>query len=114
MRRALHIAIGVLAVILLVRPLDCFANAPLSRAAADCCQKGQCAPSANADDCCKATVPGGGELVSSKAANVPTPDFILPEVFGSMHEVFAAHVSAHVLAPRGSPPIANLSLPLLV
>jgi hypothetical protein len=114
MRRALHIAISVLAVILLVRPLDCFANSTLSHAAADCCKKGNCAPSANADDCCKVTVPGGNELVPSKAANVPTPDFMLPEVFGSMPEVFAAHVSVNVLAPRGSPPILDLSLPLLI
>jgi hypothetical protein len=114
MRRALHIAISVLAVILIIRPLDCFANAPLSRAAADCCKKGKCAPSANADDCCKVTVPGGNELVPSKAANVPTPDLILPEAFGSMPEVFAAHVSVNVLAPPGSPPILNLSLPLLI
>jgi hypothetical protein len=53
-------------------------------------------------------------LVPSKAANVPTPDFMLPEVFGSMPEVFAAHVSVNVLAPRGSPPILDLSLPLLI
>ena len=69
MRRGLHIAISLLAVIMLIRPFDCFASGAPTREAADCCLKGKCNPSANSDGCCKNTVPAGDQLVTAKAAD---------------------------------------------
>src|SRR5258708_28973370 len=71
-RRSMHIVIAVLAVLLLVRPFDCFASGKFDQKAADCCKKGKCSPS-NSDDCCKATVPGGNQLVTSKAPGHSAP-----------------------------------------
>src|ERR1700674_2020568 len=69
MRRGIHMAISLIAVLLLVRPFDCFATGASSQKAANCCLKGKCAPTANSDDCCKNTVPDGNQLVTSKAAD---------------------------------------------
>ena len=66
-------AISLMAVLLLVRPFDCFATGAWSQKAADCCLKGKCAPTAKSDDCCKNTVPDGNQLVTSKAANHSHP-----------------------------------------
>ncbi len=73
MRRGIHIVMSLIAVILLVRPFDCFAlGAPIQKVA-DCCLKGKCAPTAKSDDCCKNTVPDGNQLVTSKAADHSHP-----------------------------------------
>ena len=69
MRRGLHIAISLIAVVLLVRPFDCFASSEKTREAADCCLKGTCHPSANSDGCCKNTVPDGNQLATAKAGD---------------------------------------------
>ena len=68
MRRGFHIAISLMAVVLLVRPFDCFAATAPSRQAADCCLKGKCVPTANSDGCCKNIVPDDNQLAPSKAA----------------------------------------------
>src|SRR5437762_3155841 len=73
MRRGVHFAISLIAVILLVRPFDCFANGAPTQKAADCCLKGKCAPTANSDECCKSTIPYAGQLVTSKAADHSAP-----------------------------------------
>lgn len=73
MRRGIHIAISLIAVILLVRPLDCFAAGTPSRQAADCCLKGKCVPTANSDECCKNTVPENDRLAPSKVATDSSP-----------------------------------------
>lgn len=73
MRRGIHIAISLIAVILLVRPFDCFAFGNPSRRAADCCLKDKCVPTANSDECCKNTVPDNNQLAPSKAATHSSP-----------------------------------------
>lgn len=73
MRRGIQFSICLIAVILLVRPLDCFAlGAPVQKAA-DCCLKGKCTPTANSDECCKSTVPDASQLLTSKAADHSFP-----------------------------------------
>src|SRR6266481_733096 len=72
LRRSVLIAVALLAVFLLVRPLDCFSSGKFDQKAADCCKKGKCSPS-NSDDCCKATVPGGNQLATSKAPGHSSP-----------------------------------------
>ena len=69
MQRGIHISIALIAVLLLVRPFDCFAIGASSQKAAECCLKGKCVPTAKSDDCCKNTVPDGNQLVTSKAAD---------------------------------------------
>src|SRR5579872_7540611 len=75
MRRSMHIAVALLAVFLVTRPFDCFAGGKFDQKAADCCKKGKCSPS-NSDDCCKATVQGGNQFVTSKAPDHSSP--VLP------------------------------------
>jgi hypothetical protein len=79
MRRGVQIVISLLAVVLLLRPFDCFANAR-THEAMDCCLKGKCAPTAKADDCCKNTLPGVTLVVVSKAARHGTPVLALAAV----------------------------------
>ena len=66
MRRGVDIAIAILAVVGLIRPLDCLA-ATFTKQAAACCARGKCLPSANADDCCKGSVPAGKQLTTPKS-----------------------------------------------
>src|ERR1700674_2481912 len=73
MRRGIHIAISLIAVLLLVRPFDCFATGAPSQKSAECCLKGKCAPTAKSDECCKNTVPDSNQLVTSKAADHSAP-----------------------------------------
>lgn len=115
MRRSMHIAVAVIAVLLLVRPFDCFAGGKFDQKAADCCKKGKCSRS-NSDDCCKATVPGGNQLVTSKAPGHSSPVFDLlaedvPSVTSHQPSTFLA---AAVYPPPGSPPDFRLHLPLLI
>jgi hypothetical protein len=80
MRRGVQIVVSLLAIVLLVRPFDCFANVR-TREAMACCLKGKCVPSANADDCCKNTVPAANHLLISKSAGwTPTLAFGVPFV----------------------------------
>src|ERR1700736_1058638 len=72
MRRGVNIAVALLAVLLLVRPLDCFSSGKFDQKAADCCKKGKCSPS-NADDCCKAIVQDGNQLVTTQATDHSAP-----------------------------------------
>src|SRR6266566_653130 len=84
MRRGIHISFSLIAVLLLLKPFDCFSSGPFTQKAADCCKKGKCVPSTNADDCCKGTLPGGKQLVASKAPHhsTPTIDFITVDASG--------------------------------
>ena len=116
MRRSIHIAVAVLAVLLLVRPFDCFAGGKFDQKAADCCKKGKCSPS-NSDECCKATVPGGNQFVASKAADhsLPVLDLLAAEVPSATSEpLLLAFLAAVVHPPPGSPPDFRLNLPLLI
>src|SRR5579864_8931482 len=73
MRRGMHIALALLAIILVAKPFDCFAGGAWTKKAADCCKKGKCAPRPDADECCKATVPGGNQFVGAKLVDHSAP-----------------------------------------
>ncbi len=115
MRRSVQIVISLLAIILLVRPFDCFSNVR-TREAMDCCLKGKCVPSANADDCCKNTVPAANHLLLSKAAGHWTPMLALRVPFVSA-PLPPTTAQIHVdLLRRGPPPLnlTALNRPLLI
>ena len=115
MRRSMHIAVAVLAVLLLLRPFDCFAGGKFDQKAADCCKKGKCSPS-NSDECCKATVPGGNQLVTSKAPDPPSPvlDLLAADVPNTTSNPLVSFLAVAVHSPPGSPPDFRLNLPLLI
>ena len=116
MRRGIHIVIALVAVVLLAKPFDCFAGGAWTKKAADCCKKGKCAPTTDADDCCKATVPGGIQFLGSKAADhsVPVVDLVSangPDMSSPLLDggpLFVVH------SPPGSPPDLHRNLPLLI
>jgi len=115
MRRCLHIAVAAFAVLLLIRPFDCFASGKFDQKAADCCKKGKCSPS-NSDDCCKATVQGGTQLVTAKATDHSSPvlDLALADAPGATPQLFVVSFVADMYPPPGSPPDFRLNLPLLI
>jgi hypothetical protein len=114
MRRGVHIAVALLAVLLLIGPFDCFADGKFDQKAADCCKKGKCSPS-NSDDCCKGTVPDGNQI-SPKAPDNPTPLHVVitAEAPVVMALVFAASLPSEAHAAPGSPPGSRVKLPLLI
>jgi hypothetical protein len=100
MKRGLHIVVSLLVVVLLIGPLDCFANAKLNQEAMDCCLKGQCAPTAKSDDCCRNSAPDGGQAVVSKAAPHSAPVVVAATlVFVGTPET-ATHVVSLNIRPR--------------
>ena len=113
MRRGIHIAISLLAVLLLLKPFDCFGAGKFTQEAADCCKKGKCNPSTE-DDCCNGTLPGGKQLVASAAAHHAqfTLDVASTVALGPFEPAVAMRTIATV-AP-GSPPTSRLNLPLLI
>jgi hypothetical protein len=115
MRRGIHIAISLIAVLLLLKPFDCFGTGKFTQEAADCCKKGKCNPS-NGDDCCKGTLPGGKELVASATAHHAqfTLDVATTVALDRFEPVAAMHAIATIAAPLGSPPTSRLNLPLLI
>jgi hypothetical protein len=115
MRRSVDIAVAVFAVLVLLRPFDCFAGA-FTRKAAACCTKGKCLPSKDADECCKGTVPAGTQLSAPKASDdsAPIVALALPDIPVSTAPSLIAFDSDEVLAPPGSPPGKYLNLPLLI
>lgn len=115
MGRSIQFVVSLLAIVLLVRPYDCFASVR-TREAMDCCLKGKCVPSAHADDCCKNTIPAANHLLASKAAGHWTPMLALgvPSVSVPLPTV-AIQISIDLL--RRAPPPLNLSAvnrPLLI
>jgi hypothetical protein len=113
--RCIHGSVSVIAVLLLLKPFDCFSSGQFTPKAADCCKQGKCVPSSNADDCCKGTLPGGKQLVASKALHhsIPALDFI-SSAAGPIAPTFSMVGFSRVEAPRGSPPSSRLNLPLLI
>src|SRR5437016_2355305 len=111
MRRAIHLAVVVLAIILLAKPFDCFASAPLTQEAADCCKKGKCAPTAKADDCCTTTVPGGNQFLGAKTPGHSALVFDFMAVNESVLISPLLHYDPvfAVLSPPASPPDTHLN-----
>ena len=115
-RRAIHIPVSLIAVLLLLQPFDCFGVGKFTQKAAECCKKGKCVPSSNADDCCKGTLPDGKQLVGSKAPHHSTPTLHLIATIAPapIAPTFAAIRFVNVESPPGSPPSSRLNLPLLI
>jgi hypothetical protein len=115
MVRRTKIVLSLLAVVLLVRPFDCFASARTPQAM-ECCLKGKCAPTAKADDCCKNTVPGATHFVGSKGGGQSAPVLdVAPSFIPGAPPVSSAEVCVNLF--RHPPPSGSLnarSLPLLI
>ena len=116
MRRGVHITVSLLAVFLLLQPFDCFSGGRFTKKAAECCKKGKCAPSSNADDCCKGTLPGGKQVLASKAQShsTTTVDLIASDAPLPTAPVLTTAIFKDVEASPGSPPGFRLNLPLLI
>jgi hypothetical protein len=115
MRRGVQIVVSLLAIVLLVRPFDCFANVR-TREAMACCLKGKCVPSANADDCCKNTVPAANHVLGSKATGHWTPMVALGTTSVSV-SLPQLSVPLYVDLLRRAPPpliLTALNRPLLI
>src|SRR5262245_50575872 len=69
MKRSIHITVSLLAIIILIRPFDCFASSERATSQIECCLKGKCTPSAKSDDCCRSSVPDASQFVVSKIAD---------------------------------------------
>jgi hypothetical protein len=115
LRRSVLIAVALLAVFLLVRPLDCFSSGKFDQKAADCCKKGKCSPS-NPDDCCKATVQDGNQLVTAQATDHSAPVLAVVETEfpGTTFQLSAIALFVEIHQPPGTPPDLSLNLPLLI
>jgi hypothetical protein len=116
MLRGIHVAIAILAIVLLAKPFDCFAGGAWTQKSADCCHKGECTPSPNADECCEASVTGGNKFLASKAANDAAPVINLVSTTGPVLSIELLYGDSPliVLSPPGSPPYSRLNLPLLI
>ena len=115
MRRGVQIVVSLLAIVMLVRPFDCFASAR-TREAMACCLKGKCVPSSKADDCCKNTVPAANHLLHSKAAGHWTMMLALGVPFVSA-PIPPSAVQIHADLLRRAPPplsLTALNRPLLI
>ena len=116
MPRSIHIAITLFAIILLLKPFDCFSNGPFTQKSADCCKKGKCTPSSNADDCCKGTLPGGKQLAVSKASHdaAPSLEIVMTVAQGAIAPALRVATLTEIALPPGSPPASRFNLPLLI
>src|SRR5258708_5324752 len=116
MRRGIHIAVTLLAVVTLITPLDCFASGVRSHEAAACCLKGECHPGANADDCCKNTVPDGSLLLAPTAKNHHVP--LVVSTVAESGTLVSTQVSLRLTNELRYPPpppfLATVDLPLLI
>jgi hypothetical protein len=116
MYRRIHIIVSLLAVVLLVRPFDCFAACAPDREAADCCLKGKCAPTAKSDECCKNSAPDSDQFVMSKTADQSSPLIALDAT--DIPSVMAAPTFQGLADPVTHPPpragLTAPSLPLLI
>ena len=115
MKPSFHAVVSLLAILLLARPIDCFASGWSNREAMECCLKGKCAPTAKAD-CCKNTVPDGNQLVTSKA----TDHFVSLAALSSAPVIVLVpnlSLESSIDLLKHPPPLAGLtagSLPLLI
>src|SRR5262249_50411188 len=116
MKRSTHMLLSLLAVVLLVRPFDCFANAKPDREAMDCCLKAKCAPTAQSDACCKNTIPDGGQLIVSKASthSVPLIGLRIASISIEIPQLWPDGSIGSLTHPPPSPALIARNLPLLI
>jgi len=116
MRRGIHIAVTLFAIVAVIAPLDCFTNGVLTREAAACCLKGDCHPGANADDCCKNTLPDTSRLMPLTATNQHFP--LVVSIVVDSSTLVSTPVFQRLTNELGHPPptpsLATVNLPLLV
>jgi hypothetical protein len=115
MKRGIQIVVSLWAIVLLARPFDCFANARTPEAM-KCCMKGQCVPSAKADDCCKNTVPDTNHFLAAKTTGHRTPLVALDPAPVSM-PLLELSVPSWEDSARRPPPLLSLTalnLPLII
>src|SRR5436305_11715730 len=114
-RRCVHIPVSLVAVLLLLKPFDCFSGRKLTKEAADCCKRGKCRPSTK-DDCCKGTLPGGKELVVSAKVDQNHSPIALPVIARVLivEPMLVAATPQEASSPPGSPPSTRLNLPRLI
>jgi hypothetical protein len=115
MGRKVHILVSVIAMILLIRPLDCLAFGVSRSETAKCCLKGKCAPTAQADACCRASVPDSNQAIPGATADNTVPLLDLAAV----HLPICApslRCEIHLDAVRHPPPLnpATYTPPLLI
>jgi hypothetical protein len=119
MRRVIQTVITIVVILVLVRPFDCFTGLT-TRKAADCCAKGKCLPTRDADDCCKATLPSDTQVIAAKVSHftsIPSLEFsaaLLAPVIAPQAIQLAGVRDRLSVKPPGSPPGSNLNLPLLI
>lgn len=111
--------VALVAVFLIVRPLDCFGAGAMTQEAMECCLKGKCRPTAMADDdCCKGIVVDGKLLAETGTKAVDQQLSVLADVVSEFvssvpgASYISILVSAH--SPPSSPPGTNIKLPLLI
>ena len=116
MRRGIHIAVTLFAVVAVIAPLDCFTNGVRTREAAACCLKGDCHPGANADDCCKNTLPDSSRLMPPAATNqhFPLVVSIVVDTSALVSTPFFQRLTNELRQPPLTPSLATVNLPLLV
>jgi hypothetical protein len=116
MCRGVHIAVTFLAVLVLLRPLDCFAAGASARKAAECCTKGKCLPTPNSDECCKNAIPSGNQFLTSKATDgaLLVLEIVMADVPRTTSQPLVTSLSVEVHPPLGSPPGFCRNLPLLI
>jgi len=119
MRRAIHMVITLLVILVLIRPCDCFAGLKTGKAA-DCCAKGKCLPTRDADGCCKATLPSDTQVIAAKISHfAPVPSLelaaiVLPAAVFHQSLQSLRPTERLALRPPGSPPGSDRNLPLLI
>lgn len=115
MQRGIHIAVTLIAVVAVIAPLDCFTNGVRTREAAVCCLKGNCHPRANADDCCKNTLPETSRLMPPTATNQHFPLVLMVVDTSTLGLAPVFHrLTNEFRHPPTTPSLATVNLPLLV
>ena len=116
MRRKVQIVVSVIAMVLLIRPLDCLAFGVSPGETAKCCLKGKCVPTAKADACCRASVPDSSQSVPGASAAYSSPLIDLIGVLLANLVPLSLHSVLHFDTVRHPPPLnfAAYTPPLLI
>src|SRR6185437_5657816 len=118
MRRWVHIVLTLVTVLVLLRPFDCL-EAMVNRKAADCCAKGKCLPTRDADECCRNKVPAGNQFAATKPSHgslTPGSEYVAVPIIPALSREVISFANADLNpapSPPGSPPGSSRNLPLL-